>query len=117
MTPRWEAIASLPGCNSTCGLVREAHFTRRVVGLSKEGVENMNPLDRISVDPVVCHGQACIKGTRIPAWLIVQFVANGDTVDRVLAAYPSVSREDVQVCLAYAAELAREHDLPVEATP
>ena len=77
----------------------------------------MTPLDRISVDPAVCHGQACIKGTRIPAWMIVQFVANGDSVDRVLVACPSITREDVQACLAYAAELAREHDLPVEAAP
>ncbi len=49
--------------------------------------------------------------------MIIQFVANGDSVDRVLAAYPSIVREDVQACLAYAAELAREHDLPVEAAP
>lgn len=79
------------------------------------GPVNMNPMERLSVDPAVCHGQACIKGTRIPAWLIVQFVANGDTVDRVLAAYPGIAREDVQACLAYAAELAKVRDLPVEA--
>lgn len=75
----------------------------------------MNPLARIAVDPAVCHGQACIKGTRIPAWLIVQCVANGDSVERITAAYPTISKDDVQACLAYAAELAKVRDLPVEA--
>jgi uncharacterized protein (DUF433 family) len=77
--------------------------------------QSMNLLDRITVDPAICHGQACIKGTRIPAWLVMQFIVNGDTVERVLAAYPGITREDVQACLAYAAELARERDIPVEA--
>ena len=71
-------------------------------------------LDRISIDPRVCHGQACVKGTRIIAWLIVQYLANGDSTEEVLAAHPSLTREDVQACLAYAAEMARERVLPVE---
>ena len=71
-------------------------------------------LDRISIDPRVCHGQACVKGTRIMAWLIVQYLANGDSAEEVLAAHPSLAREDVQACLAFAAEMARERVLPVE---
>jgi len=72
------------------------------------------PLERISVDPAVCHGKACVKGTRVMVWLVVQYLANGDSMEEVLAAYPSLSREDVLACLAYAGELARERVIPVE---
>jgi len=51
------------------------------------------------------------------AWLIVQYLANGDSVDEILAAYPPITREDVQACLLYAAEMARERVMPVEVEP
>jgi len=70
-------------------------------------------LQRISVDPGVCHGKACVKGTRIMVWQVVQFLANGDSVDDILAAHPDLTREDVRACLAFAAELTRERVLPV----
>lgn len=70
--------------------------------------------ERISIDPNVCHGKPCIKGTRIMVWIIVDYLANGDTVEEVLAAYPSLTREDVQAALAYAAEMTRERVIPVE---
>ena len=73
-----------------------------------------NLLNRISIDPKICHGQACIKGTRIMVWLVVQYLANGDSVDSILAAYPSLTRDDVQACLAYAAEMTRERIVPIE---
>jgi uncharacterized protein (DUF433 family) len=73
-----------------------------------------NLLDRISINPKICHGQPCVKGTRIMVWLIVQYLANGDGVEDILAAYPSLTREDVQACLAYAAEVTRERVLPIE---
>lgn len=72
--------------------------------------------ERISIDPNVCHGKPCIKGTRIMVWIIVDCLANGDSVDEVLAAYPSLTRDDVQAALAYAAEMTRERVLPVEVT-
>ncbi|MBI2892970.1 MAG: DUF433 domain-containing protein [Deltaproteobacteria bacterium] len=72
-------------------------------------------LDRISVDPNVCHGQPCIRGTRIMVWLLLEYLANGDSVDDILAAYPGLAREDVQACLAYAARIARERILSVDA--
>ena len=62
--------------------------------------------ERISIDPKVCHGQACVKGTRIPVHQVVHMLANGDTVECVLSEYPSISREDVLACLDYAAALA-----------
>ena len=69
---------------------------------------------RISIDPNVCHGKPCIKGTRIIVWIIVEYLANGDTIDDVLEGYPSISREDVFAALAYAAEMTKERIIPVE---
>ncbi len=71
-------------------------------------------LNRISIDPRICHGQPCVKGTRVMVWLVVQYLANGDSIEAVLAAYPSLTREDIQACLAYAAEMTRERILPIE---
>ncbi|HNR32016.1 MAG TPA: DUF433 domain-containing protein [Candidatus Hydrogenedentes bacterium] len=71
-------------------------------------------LERIAVNPNICHGQPCIKGTRIMVWLILQYLSNGDSADDILAAYPSLTMEDIQACLAYAAESARERILPIE---
>ncbi|MBI4334062.1 MAG: DUF433 domain-containing protein [Chloroflexi bacterium] len=68
---------------------------------------------RISINPNVCHGQPCIKGTRIMVWIIVSCIANGDSVEDVLKAYPSLTREDVQAALLYAAEMTRERVIPV----
>lgn len=73
-------------------------------------------LARISIDPKVCHGQPCVKGTRIMVWLIVQYLANGDSVAEIIEAYPSLTREDVQACLLYAAEMTRERVLPIGVT-
>lgn len=70
---------------------------------------------RISIDPKVCHGQACIKGTRIPVHQIVHMLANGDTIGEILEDYPSVEREDILACLDYVASLAEEQVTPIEA--
>jgi uncharacterized protein (DUF433 family) len=71
--------------------------------------------DRITIDPKVCHGQACVKGTRIAVHQVVRMLANGDSVDDLLAEYPSLSREDIMTCLDYAAELAEEQVTPIQA--
>ncbi len=68
---------------------------------------------RISIDPRVCHGKPCIKGTRIMVWIIVDCLANGDTEGEILGAYPSLKRADIQAALSYAAEMTRERILPV----
>lgn len=73
----------------------------------------VNLLERISIDPSICHGQACIRGTRIMVWLILQYLGDGDTIDDVLAAYPALTRDDVQACLQYAASKTQERVLPV----
>ena len=71
------------------------------------------PFERISIDSKICHGQACVKGTRIPVHQIVHMLANGDTVEELLAEYPSLFREDIMACLDYAAELAEEQVTPI----
>jgi uncharacterized protein (DUF433 family) len=71
-------------------------------------------IERISVDPKICHGQACIKGTRIPVYQILHMLANGDTVEELLKEYPSFKREDILACIEYAAELTEEQIVPDE---
>ncbi len=71
-------------------------------------------LERISVDPKICHGQACIKGTRIPVHQILHMLANGDTIDELLEEYPSLKREDILACIEYAASLTEEQVVPDE---
>ena len=73
-------------------------------------------IERISVDPNICHGQACIKGTRIPVHQIVRMLANGDTIEDLLKEYPSITREDILACLDYAASLAEEQVSPIESS-
>jgi len=62
--------------------------------------------ERISIDPKVCHGQACVRGTRIPVHQIVRMMANRDTIEELLADYPSLEREDILACLDYAEVLS-----------
>jgi uncharacterized protein (DUF433 family) len=76
----------------------------------------MNPLlDRISIDPNVCFGKPCIKGTRIWVSLILDFLANGMAVDDVRAEYPQLTTDDIRAAIAYGAEMARQRyvDIPM----
>ena len=65
----------------------------------------MNWHDYISVDPNVCHGQACITGTRVMVTVILDNLAAGLSAEEIAESYPSVSREAVKAALHYAAEL------------
>jgi uncharacterized protein (DUF433 family) len=68
----------------------------------------MNWQEFIVVDPAVCHGQACIRGTRILASVVLDNLAAGLDVEGLLRSYPSLTREGIQAAVAYAADLARE---------
>lgn len=70
--------------------------------------------ERISIDPKICHGQACIKGTRILVHQILHMLANGDTIEGLLDAYSSIKREDILACIDYAASIAEENIIPDE---
>ncbi len=65
-------------------------------------------IERISSMPDVRGGDPCIKGTRVPVSVIVGSVADGDTVDEILAAYPALTAPDVRAALRYAAEAVRD---------
>jgi uncharacterized protein (DUF433 family) len=69
--------------------------------------------ERITIDPDIGHGQACVKGTRIPVHQIVHMLGNGDSIEDLLREYPSLTREDVLACLDYAASLAEEQVTPI----
>jgi uncharacterized protein (DUF433 family) len=75
----------------------------------------MNWQEYISVDPLICHGKACIKGTRIMVSVVLDNLAVGLSVEDILASYPTLTREGVQAAIAYAAELARERIIPMPA--
>lgn len=68
----------------------------------------MNWREHISVDPLVCHGKACFKGTRIPVSVVLDNLAVGAPVQELLQSYPSLREESLRAALAYAAELSKE---------
>jgi len=68
----------------------------------------VNWREHIAVDPQICHGQPCIKGTRVMASVVLDNLAAGRSERDILADYPSLTREDVVACVAYAADLARD---------
>ena len=67
----------------------------------------------ISVDPNICHGQACIAGTRVMVSVILDNFAAGLNVEEIAESYPSVSTDAVRATLHYAAELAKQRVVPV----
>lgn len=72
-------------------------------------------LKRILIDPEVCGGKPCIKGTRIWVSLLLDLLATGETEAELLAEYPQLTLEDIRAAIAYGAEVSRERVLPVPA--
>ncbi len=82
-------------------------------------MDMMNPLlERITINPNVCFGKPCIRGTRISVSLILDFLADGVSIEEVLEQYPHLVEEDIRAAIAYGAEMSRERyvNLPVPAT-
>jgi uncharacterized protein (DUF433 family) len=73
-------------------------------------------LNRISINPNVCFGKPCVKGTRIWVSLILDFLASGMSPEEVLREYPDLTALDVQACLAYGAEMSRERYVRIPVT-
>ena len=67
----------------------------------------MNWQDYITVDPAICHGKACIKGTRIMVSVVLDNLAVSLTPGEILKSYPTLTPEAIQAAIVYAAELAR----------
>jgi uncharacterized protein (DUF433 family) len=75
----------------------------------------MNPLlSRISVDPNVCFGKPCIRGSRIWVSLLLDFLVSEMTMEQILEEYPQLTRDDILASIAYGAEMSRGRfvDLP-----
>lgn len=68
----------------------------------------MYNLDRITFDPKIMQGQACIRGMRIPVSLVVNLVAHGKTHEEILEEYPALEEQDIRQSLEYAAFLTRD---------
>ena len=74
-------------------------------------------LKRISIDPNVCFGRPCVRGTRIWVSLIVENFAEGVPEAELLEAYPQLHLEDIRAALAFAAEMTRERIIPLPPEP
>jgi uncharacterized protein (DUF433 family) len=61
-------------------------------------------LERITIDPSVCHGKPTIRGLRYPVESILEYLSGGDTFDEVLAEFPDLEREDLQACIQFATQ-------------
>jgi uncharacterized protein (DUF433 family) len=69
--------------------------------------------DRISSDPRICHGKACIVGTRVMVSVILDNIAAHVPREHILQSYPSLTEADIDAAIAYAAELTRERIVPL----
>jgi uncharacterized protein (DUF433 family) len=76
----------------------------------------MNWQQHIVADPKVLYGKPVIKQTRIPVDLILEKLATGDTIDDLLNAYPNITREDINACLFFAAELVKKEKTHLKAS-
>jgi len=68
----------------------------------------MNWRDRISIDPDIHHGKACIRGTRVPTSVIIGTIADGETPERILESWPQLTLDDVEAALRFGSALAAE---------
>jgi uncharacterized protein (DUF433 family) len=66
-------------------------------------------MERILINPDVCNGQPTVRGTRITAQTVLEFLAAGDSIEEVLEEYPSLSREDVLACIGLSSSLMKHH--------
>lgn len=74
---------------------------------------NLSWMDRITSEPGTCHGQACIRGTRILVAVILDNLAAGQTPEQIVESYSGLEVDDVRAAAAYGAELSRERILPL----
>jgi len=73
--------------------------------------QNLNysklPVERITINPEICHGKPCIRGLRYPVEMILELLSSGMTVDEILADYEDLEREDILAALAFATRLSQ----------
>lgn len=92
-------------------------MARVVPLLDSEAMDRQALLSRISINPNVCFGKPCIRGTRIWVSLILELLATGSSEKEILEDYPYLTEDDIRACLLYGAETARGRyfDVPFEA--
>ncbi len=66
-----------------------------------------NLLERITIEPDICHGKPCIRGMRYPVEMLLDLLSSGMSIEEILSDYPSLEAEDVQACLLYASKLMK----------
>ena len=77
-----------------------------------------NPLlERISIDPNICFGKPCIRGTRIWVSLILDLLVSGMNFEELLNEYPHLTEEDIRAAIAYGAEMSRERYVEIAIEP
>ncbi len=69
----------------------------------------------VTVDPSICHGKACIRGTRVLVSAILDNIAAGESTESILESYPTITTEAIHAAIAYAADLARERVIALPA--
>jgi uncharacterized protein (DUF433 family) len=74
-------------------------------------------LERISINPQICGGKPCIRGTRIWVSLILDLLASGLPEEAIIAEYPTLTRDDILAAIVYGAEAAREQVIPIQVEP
>ena len=85
-------------------------------GVWEDGVVNDNPLELISVDPSVCHGQPCIKGTRVMVTVVLDALAAGFDSVEIVRHHPTLTADGVRAAAAYGAWLAKQEVRPLTPT-
>lgn len=75
----------------------------------------MNWREHIWIDAERMHGTPCLRGTRVPVFVILDNLADGESVEAILGNYPGLRPEHVTAALAFAAELAHERIVPIPA--
>lgn len=70
-----------------------------------------NLLNRLTINSDVQHGKPCIKGTRTPAYIVLENLAMGLSIEEIKAEYPPLTTQDIQACIAFAAMLAKEEEI------
>jgi len=76
-----------------------------------------NQLDRVSIDPAVCGGKPCVRGTRIWVALILDLLAGGMSEAQLRVEYPELTHDDILAAIAYGAEASRERMIPLPVEP
>lgn len=62
----------------------------------------MQYLERITIDPTICHGKACVRGMRWPVEVVIDMLGSGMSIDEITSDHPELEKEDILACLSYA---------------